>query len=195
MASKNRTRFNSAKRIAAMGVATATVTALVAGAAPPLLANASAPPNRSASAAPTSEAITVELLVNALELALSSNLVPSGQTLAATPGSPGLPPMALAQGAPDPASIPDLTFGLGPRAYDSLQSLGAALESGFLNNVNLSGLLQSLGYDPESAINTALGNLLINTLTGVTVPVGDIPVLGSILAGAGYTNVAALLAL
>ena len=103
--------------------------------------------------------------------------------------------MQLAPGAPDPSSIPDLTFGLGPQVYESLQLLGARLETALLNNVNLSGLLQSLGYDPEAAINTALANLLVQTLTGVTVPVGDIPVLGSILAGAGYDNVAALLGL
>ena len=195
MASRNRKRISSIKRIAAMGVATATVTAVVAGAAPPSLANAAAPPIHTATSAPASQAITVELLANALALALSSNLAPNAQALAATPGSPGLPPMQLAPGAPDPSSIPDLTFGLGPRAYDSFQSLGAQLETALLNNINLSGLLQSLGYDPETAINTALGNLLVNTLTGVTVPVGDIPVLGSILAGAGYDNVAALLGL
>lgn len=171
-----------------MSVATATIAALVVGTAPPPLANAAMLPASNTSVAPADEPMTVAELINLVALVLSSNL-------AATPGSPGLPPMALAPGAPDPNSIPDLSFGLGPRAYDSLQSLGASLESGFLNNVNLSGLLQSLGYDPETAINTALGNLLVETLTGVTVPVGDVPVLGPILTSAGVTNVAALLAL
>lgn len=114
---------------------------------------------------------------------------------ASTAGSPGLPPMQLAPGAPDPASIPDLTFGFGGQTYDSFQALGAALETALLNNVNLSGVLGNLGYDPEAAVNAALGNALVNALTGVTVNVGSIPVLGPILDAAGITNVAALLKL
>ncbi len=199
MASNNRQRFRAAKRVAAASIATATVTALAYGTAPPSLANVTARPIGSVSAVPAREVITVEELVDALAVVPSSNLVPGGQAppaaLAATPASPGLPPMALAPGAPDPASIPDLTLGLGPRGYDLLQSLGAALESGILDNVNLSGLWESLGYDPESASNTALGTLLTQTLSGVAVDVSGIPVLGSILAGAGYANVAALLGL
>ena len=101
MASKHRKHARVATRIATVGVATATVTALAMSAAPPPLANA-----------------------------------------AATPGSPGLPPMQLAPGAPDPASIPDLTFGFGGQTYDSFQALGAALETTLLNNVNLAGLLR-----------------------------------------------------
>jgi len=124
----------------------------------------------------------MELLVNALALALSSNQIQSGQALAATPGSLGLPPMALAPGRPTPRR-----FRISPSASTAgvrrVPVARATLDTALLNNVNLSGLLQSLGYDPESAINTALGNLLIQTLSGVTVPVGDIPVLGSILPG------------
>lgn len=115
--------------------------------------------------------------------------------LATTVGSPGLPPMALAPGAPDPASIPDLTFGLGPTGYEAFQTYGAQLESAFLNNVNLSGVLERLGVDPETAINTALGNALVSALTGVTIPVDQVPVIGGVLSNAGITNVAALLAL
>jgi hypothetical protein len=152
MASTHRKRTRTANRVATLGVATATVTALVVGAAPPPQANA-----------------------------------------AATAGSPGLPPMQLAPGAPDPASIPDLTFGFGGRTYDSFQSLGAALESALLNNVNLAGVLANLGYDPETAINTALGNALTQLLAGVTVDVGSIPVLGPILNSAGINNAGALL--
>jgi hypothetical protein len=110
-----------------------------------------------------------------------------------TQGSTGLPSMALAPGAPDPASIPDLTFGLGSQAYNAFQTGGAALESALLDNVNLSGVLQRLGVDPTMAINTALGTALTQVLTGVTVPVESIPVLGAILKSAGITNVAALL--
>lgn len=154
MASKHRKHPGVATRIATVGVATATVTALAMSAAPPPLANA-----------------------------------------AATPGSPGLPPMQLAPGAPDPASIPDLTFGFGGQTYDSFQALGAALETTLLNNVNLAGLLKNLGYDPEAAINTALGNALTQALTGVTVDLGSVPVLGPILTKAGITNAAAILKL
>ncbi|MDT5334653.1 MAG: hypothetical protein QOD90_158 [Mycobacterium sp.] len=152
MASKQHRRVQSAKRIATLGAAAATVTALVAAGTPLPPANA-----------------------------------------ATTVGSAGLPAMALAPGAIDPASIPDLTFGFGGRTYDSFQSLGAALESALLNNVNLAGLLERLGYDPETAINTALGNALTQLLAGVTVDVGSIPVLGPILNSAGITNAGALL--
>lgn len=135
---------------------------------------------------PTSAARTARAEVVALAALVDA--------LATTQGSPGLPAMALAPGAPDPASIPDLTFGLGSRAYNAFQNGGAALASVFLNNVNLSGALQGLlGFNPEAAINTALGNLLVQALTGVTLPVNEIPVLGSILNSAGITNVAALL--
>ena len=143
-----------ATRIATVGIATATVTALAISATPPPLANA-----------------------------------------ASTAGSPGLPPMQLAPGAPDPASIPDLTFGFGGQTYDSFQALGAALETALLNNVNLSGVLKNLGYDPEAAVNAALGNALTEALAGVTVNVAAIPVIGEILESAQLTNVAALLKL
>ena len=113
--------------------------------------------------------------------------------LATTTGSPGLPPMQLAPGAPDPDSIPDLTFGFGGQAYDSFQSLGAALETALLNNVNLSGVWERFGIDPEAEINTALGNALTQLLAGVTINVGTIPVLGPILTKAGITNAGALL--
>lgn len=114
---------------------------------------------------------------------------------ATTSGSPGLPPMELAPGAPDPASIPDLSFGLGPNAYQAFQAYGAQLESAFLDNVNLAGVLERLGYDPETAINNALAGMLENALKGVGLPVGDVPVIGGVLSNAGVTNVAALLTL
>jgi hypothetical protein len=195
MASRNQKHIRAAKRAATVSVATATVSALMIGTAPLPMANAGAQPAGSARTVVSGEAVAMAALVNALALTLSSNMIANGQpaALSATADSPGLPPMALAPGAPDPASIPDLSFGLGPRAYDAFQSLGAALESGILNNVNLSGLLQYLGYDPEAAINAALGNLLVQALTGVAVPVGSVPVLGPVLNSAGINNVAALL--
>src|SRR5262245_57740632 len=88
----------------------------------------------------------------ATALLIGAALPPEANAVA-TAGSPGLPPMQLAPGAPDPASIPDLTFGYGAQAYNSFQSLGAALESGVLDNVDLSKLF---GYDPESTIVAAL---------------------------------------
>jgi hypothetical protein len=153
MASKHRKRSQAAKRIATVGAATATVTVLTVGAAPPPTANA-----------------------------------------AATTATPGIPSMPLAPGAPDPASIPDLTFGYGSQAYDQFQTSGAALETAFLNNVNLSGLLQRLGFDPAT-INTALGTALTGALAGVPIDPSGIPVLGAILKNAGITNVAAVLTL
>lgn len=153
------------QRLATASVVTAIVTALTMGASPPPQANAAYTPTALAEA------------------------------LATTPGAPGLPPMALAPGAPDPASIPDLTFGIGPRGYDAIQTYGALLETAFLNNVNLAGVLERLGVDPETAINTALGNALVSALAGVALPVGSIPVIGGVLSNAGITNVAALLSL
>ena len=96
--------------------------------------------------------------------------------------------------APDPASIPDLTFGYGSQAYNQFQTSGAALETAFLNNVNLSGLLQRLGFDPAD-INTALGTALTGALAGLPIDPSGIPVLGPILKNAGITNVAAVLKL
>ena len=103
--------------------------------------------------------------------------------------------MQLAPGAPDPASIPDLTFGFGGQTYDSFQALGAALETALLENVNLAGVLANLGYDPEAAINDALGNALTQLLAGVSINTGTIPVLGPVLTAAGITNAGALLSL
>jgi PE-PPE domain len=180
MASKHHRRSRTAKRVATVGVATATVTALTIGSAPPPQANSHPAPTRGSQSTPVALTAAAAGLISAL---------------AATPATPGFPAMPLAPGAPDPASIPDLSFGLGTEGYDLVQSLGAALESGFLDNVNLSGLLQYLGYDPTSAINTALGTVLTSALAGVPVDLSGIPVLGAGLSAAGINNVAALLSL
>jgi len=150
MASKHRKRSRTANRVARVGVATATIGALVVGTSPPAGANST---------------------------------------------SPGLPAMAVAPGAPDPASIPDLTFGLGPQGYELFQALGAALESGVLDNLNLATLLQPLGYQPESVVVAALDTAITKALSGIPIDVSGVPVLGPILTGAGITNVAALLKL
>lgn len=159
-----------------MTAATATVAAVVAGMSPLPQANAAVVSHSAQAEQRAAITELVELLA-----------------LATTTGSDGLPPMELAPGAPDPDSIPDLTFGFGGQAYNSFQSLGAALETALLNNVNLSGLWSQFGIDPEAEINTALGTALTNLLEGVTLPVAGIPQLGPILDKAGINNAAALL--
>ena len=207
MASKHRKPSCAAKKIATVGAATATVTAMTMTLAPPPQANAD-------------DAIGT-LLAGGLDPALvggyattvlgglSGGVLRLGPTqaaptaLAATPGSPGLPPMELAPGAPDPASIPDLTFGIGTQAYDGVQAAGAAIERFLLDNINLSGLLQALGVDPETAVNSALGAALTGLLANIPVDlsgvVGGLPIIGPALAAgltaAGIDNVAALLTL
>jgi hypothetical protein len=116
---------------------------------------------------------------------------------AATAAAPGLPSMPLAPGAPDPASIPDLSFGLGTQGYLEFQTQGAALETALANNVNLPAILKLFGvdFDPTNDINTALGKALTQALAGVALPVGSIPELGPILSDNGITNVGALLTL
>jgi hypothetical protein len=100
--------------------------------------------------------------------------------------------MELAPGAPDPSSIPDLTDGLGPEGYELLQTLGAGLEADTVHDLGLSGLLADLGYDPTRSVNTALGALLTQALTGITIDLSGVPVLGDAFAAAGIDNVAAL---
>lgn len=75
---------------------------------------------------------------------------------APTPRANATPPpgVALAAGAPDPALIRDVTFGLGPLAYDRFQALG---------------------LDPGSAINAALGTLLTQALTVIPVDLSGVP--------------------
>lgn len=149
-----------------------------------------------AAAVSVAAATASALVVGAAPLPSANSYSLPVSLAASTTGSPGLPSMELAPGAPDPASLPDLTFGLGPRGYQAFQTYGAQLETALLNNVNLSGALERiLGFDPETAINTALGNALVSALTGVTLPVNDVPVIGGVLSNAGVTNVAALLAL
>src|SRR5690349_7153093 len=102
MAGSHRKRRDRAHRMATVGAATATVTAMAITTAPPPLANS----------APGVDPVRADAVANA---ALVGGFA---SALVATPGSPGLPPMELAPGAPDPADIPDLTFGLGTTLYD-----------------------------------------------------------------------------
>jgi hypothetical protein len=149
-----------------------------------------------AAAVSVAAATASALVVGAAPLPSANSYSLPVNLAASTTGSPGLPPMELAPGAPDPASIPDLTGGFGQQAYQAFQTYGAQLETAFLNNVNLAGVIERvLGVDPETAINTALANALVSALTGVTIPVDQVPVIGGVLSNAGVTNVAALLSL
>ena len=172
MASKHRKRSRSGTKIATVGAATATVSAMAMTTAPPPQANAD-------SHVGITEAVPNPVLVGGFATALIG-----GQSSAA----PGLPTMELAPGAPDPASIPDLTFGVGARAYDGFQDLAAAFERLILDNVNLSGLLRALGYDPEEIVNNALGTALTQLLAGIPVDLSGVPVVGAFLAGAQIDN-------
>jgi hypothetical protein len=208
MASKHRKQGRAGKKIATMGAATATVTAMTMTTAPPPPANAE-PPVESLAAGGLNPALVGGYATAVLggltggSLAAGPDAAAVPAALAATPGSPGLPPMELAPGAPDPAAIPDLTFGIGTQAYDGFQAVGAALERFILDNFNLSGLLQALGYDPEEAINNALGSVITGLLAGIPLDLGSLlgglglppavtSALTTILNAAGITNVLAL---
>lgn len=177
MAGTHRKRRERARRVATVGAATATVTAMAVTAVTPLQANA----------APGADPVRSDAVVNA---ALVGGFA---SALVTTPGSPGLPPMELAPGAPDPADIPDLTFGVGAAAYNGFQDVAAAIERAILDNVNLSGLLTALGYDPEEVVNNALGAIITQTLAGIPLDVAGIPGVGPLIApfltGAGITDV------
>ncbi|TMS51810.1 AAA family ATPase [Mycobacterium sp. DBP42] len=77
---------------------------------------------------------------------------------------------------PPPDQIPDLTGGLGTQVYNQFQSVGAQLQTAFVNTFNLAALLQAAGIDPTAAIegplNDALGGALGGALSGL--PVGDL---------------------
>ncbi|WP_454787593.1 AAA family ATPase [Mycolicibacterium lutetiense] len=79
---------------------------------------------------------------------------------------------------PPPDQIPDLTGGFGTQVYNQFQTVGAQLETAFVNNFNLVALLQAAGIDPTSAIegplNDALGGALGGALAGLPVDVGDL---------------------
>jgi hypothetical protein len=167
-------RITAGRKLATVAIAAATATALTVGAAPP----------RATTGDTRRPDVTVALA------SVVSSL--SGGLARTTSGSPGLPPMELAPGAPDPSSIPDLTDGLGPEDYELLQALAAGLEADTVHELGLSGLLADLGYDPTRSVNTALGALLTQALTGITIDLSGVPVLGDAFAAAGIDNVAAL---
>lgn len=132
MAVKHRRRRRRVKRVATLGAATATVTALTVGIAPP----------------PTQAAAVQR------DLRLQSGV----------------------QIFPPPDQIPDLTGGFGTQVYNQFQTVGAQLETAFVNNFNLLALLQAAGIDPTAAVegplNDALGGAVGGALGGL--PIGDL---------------------
>lgn len=132
MAVKHRRQRRRVKRVATLGAATATVTALTVGVAPP-----------------TAQAAAVQR-----DVRLQSGV----------------------QIFPPPDQIPDLTGGLGTQVYNQFQTVGAQLQTAFVNTFNLAALLQAAGIDPTAAIegplNDALGGALGGALSGL--PVGDL---------------------
>ncbi|PEG58609.1 AAA family ATPase [Mycolicibacterium boenickei] len=79
---------------------------------------------------------------------------------------------------PPPDQIPDLTGGFGTQAYNQFQTVGAQLQTAFVNTFNLAALLQAAGIDPTTAIedpiNDALGGALGGALNGLPIDVGEL---------------------
>ncbi|TVX91073.1 AAA family ATPase [Mycolicibacterium porcinum] len=74
---------------------------------------------------------------------------------------------------PPPDQIPDLTGGFGTQVYNQFQTVGAQLQTAFVNTFNLAAILQAAGIDPTAAIegpiNDALGGALGGALSGLPV--------------------------
>ncbi|OCB14341.1 AAA family ATPase [Mycolicibacterium porcinum] len=134
MAIKHRRQRRRVKRAATLGAATATVTALTVGVAPP-----------------PAQAAAVQR-----DLRLQSGV----------------------QIFPPPDQIPDLTGGFGTQVYNQFQTVGAQLQTAFVNTFNLAAILQAAGIDPAAAIegpiNDALGGALGGALNGLPIDVGKL---------------------
>ncbi|OCB56974.1 AAA family ATPase [Mycobacterium vulneris] len=134
MAIKHRRQRRRVKRVATLGAATATVTALTVGVAPP-----------------QAQAAAVQR-----DLRLQSGV----------------------QIFPPPDQIPDLTGGFGTQVYNQFQTVGAQLQTAFVNTFNLAAILQAAGIDPTAAIegpiNDALGGALGGALNGLPIDVGKL---------------------
>ncbi|OBB04517.1 AAA family ATPase [Mycolicibacterium fortuitum] len=129
MAVKHRRQRRRVKRAATLGAATATVTALTVGVAPP------------------AQAAAVQR-----DVRLQSGV----------------------QIFPPPDQIPDLTGGFGAQVYNQFQTVGAQVETAFVNNFNLLALLQAAGIDPTSAVTGGLNDVLGGALGGLPVNVEDL---------------------
>ncbi|MGA5543085.1 AAA family ATPase [Mycobacterium sp. NPDC051198] len=130
MAVKHRRQRRRVKRVATLGAATATVTALTVGVAPP-----------------PAQAAAVQR-----DLRLQSGV----------------------QIFPPPDQIPDLTGGLGTQVYNQFQTVGAQLETAFVDNFNLLALLQAAGIDPTTPTKDALNGILGGALGALPVDVEDL---------------------
>ncbi|MDT5292769.1 MAG: hypothetical protein QOF88_7658, partial [Mycobacterium sp.] len=83
---------------------------------------------------------------------------------------------------PNHDQVPDLTGGLGSTINDSGQSLADALIRAVVNGINLTGLAQAAGVDPQSLLTTLLADLPANLLPGILASLSlDIPILGPAL--------------
>ncbi|MGV0810800.1 AAA family ATPase [Mycolicibacterium boenickei] len=135
MAVKHRRQRGRIKRAATLGAATATVTALTVGVAPP----------------PQAQAAAVQ---RDLRLQAGVHIFPP------------------------PDQIPDLTGGFGTQVYNQFQTVGAQLQTAFVNTFNLAALLQAAGIDPTAAIegplNDAIGGALGGALDGLPIDVGEL---------------------
>lgn len=129
MAVKHRMQRRRVKRAATLGAATATVTALTVGVAPP------------------AQAAAVQR-----DVRLQSGV----------------------QIFPPPDQIPDLTGGFGTQVYNQFQTVGAQVETAFVNNFNLLALLQAAGIDPTSAVTGGLNDVLGGALGELPVNVEDL---------------------
>lgn len=117
---------------------------------------------------------------------------------------------------PPPAAIPDITFGAGGAAYDVKNQFADFVFRTIFDNVNLAAFARAAGVDPESILETVLGNLPLALLTdpifvdllgGLALPLGtllnqlplieSIPLLGVLLNEgineAGLTTIGGLL--
>lgn len=130
MAVKHRRQRRRVKRVATLGAATATVTALTVGVAPP-----------------PAQAAAVQR-----DLRLQSGV----------------------QIFPPPDQIPDLTGGFGTQVYNQFQTVGAQLETAFVDNFNLLALLQAAGIDPTTPTKDALNGVLGGALGALPVDVEDL---------------------
>lgn len=130
MAVKHRRQRRRVKRVATLGAATATVTALTVGVAPP-----------------PAQAAAVQR-----DLRLQSGV----------------------QIFPPPDQIPDLTGGFGTQVYNQFQTVGAQLETAFVDNFNLLALLQAAGIDPTTPTKDALNGVLGGALGALPFDVEDL---------------------
>lgn len=130
MAVKHRRQRRRVKRVATLGAATATVTALTVGVAPP-----------------PAQAAAVQR-----DLRLQSGV----------------------QIFPPPDQIPDLTGGFGTQVYNQFQTVGAQVETAFVDNFNLLALLQAAGIDPTTPTKDALNGVLGGALSALPVDVEDL---------------------